>query len=122
LNKFALLLLVCTFSAATFAETSVRASLRITSIHPITTERPSNPDYEGMIRLYIKDKNYGVSTEWDTPSPCRTDAVDVYKDQQHVLDVLIVAWEKQIRVQMEVDDSLPKLDNVCRLTAAWASF
>ncbi|KUI97860.1 hypothetical protein [Vibrio sp. MEBiC08052] len=104
-------ILLLSFSAA--AKVGQRNELTILQWHPSSTSRISNPEYNGLTRVYFFTKGAWGGTA------CRNDAADIKAEDTHLLSAMLAAFMAGKKVSIEVDDSLPKVDNVCKITAAF---
>jgi hypothetical protein len=88
-------------------------NVTITSVHPVTGNRPAAPQMQNFTRVYI---NAG---EWGGPTGnCRTTAFDLSNSEKAALTVVLMAQSmgKPITVYVEDNFKAPGED-VCQATA-----
>lgn len=102
-----LLLLVSVFS---LAKPVNRLDLTITRIHPMAVDRIHCEKCSGITRIYVN------SGAWDDTN-CRGDAGDLFKEDEHILSTILLAWANGKKIQIEVNDQVKPIDDVCKITA-----
>lgn len=85
----------------------------IESLHPMAVDRVHCASCSGVTRVYVNSASWGDSN-------CRTDAADLAFEDTHILSILMAAWVAGKKVKIEVNDTEKPVDQVCRITAAWA--
>ncbi len=113
-KKLVLLVLFFTFSTAVYAKPVDRTDLTIVNVHPMALERTHCPKCSGLTRVYVNRGAWGDTN-------CRTDAGDLFKEDDHILSVLLFAWATGKKVRIEVNDQVKPLDEVCKITAVYVS-
>ncbi len=102
-----LFFLVC--SQVVLAAEYKKDDVEITSIRPYSEAELEPSALANYIRIYMPDAT------WGTPH-CRGDAADLKKDDTHLLSVLLAAWASGKKIDMYIDDSIPRVQStVCRL-------
>ncbi len=99
-----LLLVSVTASAQMYS-----SEVTINSIKPFAGTYPDYPTLADVSRLYFNATSLGG---------CRGDAADLHKNDAHLLSILLTAWAIGQRIEISVDDSLPKAHStVCRIVS-----
>jgi len=98
-------------SAQVFAGPITRDAT-ITSFHPMAVDRTHCPSCSGLTRVYVNNASWGNSD-------CREDAGDLFKEDDHILSILLTAWIAGKAVQLEVNDTVKPIGTVCKITAAY---
>lgn len=96
------------------AEEHIRQNATITSIHPVTGNRPAGRAMQNYTRVYIN------ADGWSPSAPtCRTSAFDLDNSEMASLSVILLAFSKQKPITVYVDDNLRTAPNedVCIATA-----
>lgn len=106
----AIMLLVSTVASA---NVGVRDNLTIKLLSPMSSNRPSSTVNQGLTRVY-----FTVSAAWGTTG-CRTDAGDVQAGDSNILAAIMTAFATGKQMKVEVDDTLPTANGVCRITAIY---
>jgi hypothetical protein len=109
---------VCALSAIAFTPAAqaieTNRVVTISAIHPVGSVRPSGPESQNIVRLYVNAAAWGSTT-------CRQDAADISNDDMTLFAVLMMAWRDHKSIQLYVDDTqkLVSTDTVCRIVAAF---
>ncbi|EKF9488652.1 hypothetical protein ACUULL_003613 [Vibrio cholerae] len=106
-------LIVLFLSFSVEAKVGQRNDLTILQWHPSSSSRIHSPQYNGLTRVYFSEKS-----EWGSTS-CRNDAADIKAEDTHLLSAMLAAFMSNKKVSIEVNDDLSKVDNVCKVTAAF---
>jgi hypothetical protein len=99
------------YSVFSIAE-PVSRDITIASFHPMSVDRSHCPSCSGITRIYVNNASWG-STD------CRSDAADLFKEDEHILSLLMTAWIAGKAVKLEVNDQVKPIDTVCKITAAF---
>lgn len=91
-----------------------RANLTIRTIHPMAVDRTHCPRCSGLTRIYVDKGAWGDTN-------CRPDAGDLFKEDSHILSVLLTAWTTGKKITIEVNDQNKPLDEVCKITAVFVN-
>jgi|GEM_PF-2382790 len=110
---FVLILVLSTHvtSAAAFS----RSDLVIKTWHPASTNRIHSPSYNGNTRVYFE-----TNGAWGSSS-CRVDSADIRLEDTHILSSMLAAFIAGKSMRVEVNDALPTLSEVCKITAVFIS-
>ena len=112
--KYCIAVLSILFSALTQAEDVARRdNLEIKTWHPSSINRVNNPKYNGVVRLYFTE-----SGAWGNTS-CRQDAADITNEDTALISSMLSAFMANKKMKVEINASLGKIDNVCKITAAF---
>ncbi len=101
------------FSSIAHAE-PVSRDVTITTFHPMAVDRTHCPSCSGITRVYVEPGAWGSTT-------CRPDAGDLYKEDSHLLSILLTARATGLNVKLEVNDAVRPIDTVCKITAVWVN-
>jgi hypothetical protein len=108
--KLKILFVVCLLPVFLFAKPVTRNSLSISALHPQAVDRLHCPSCSGVTRVYVNSGAWG-----DTD--CRADAADLYKEDDHLLSILLFAWASGKQISIEVNNNERPIDTVCKITA-----
>ncbi|WP_104398447.1 hypothetical protein [Vibrio penaeicida] len=90
-----------------------RDNLVIKTWHPSAGSRPHVVQYNGLTRVYFSTKG-----AWGNAN-CRDDSADIVKEDTHLISSMLAAFMAGKRVSVEVNDTLPRVNGVCKITAAF---
>lgn len=105
--------LIFSLSVSAYADVVSRDNLELTTWHPSSVDRHHAPSYNGVIRVYFK-----TSAPWGNTN-CRQDAADIRSDDQVIISSMLAAFMANKKVKVEVNNSLPTLSDVCKVTAVF---
>ncbi|MES1192620.1 MAG: hypothetical protein ABUS47_16285 [Steroidobacter sp.] len=111
--KTAGLLIVMLLPSVAMANVGVRDNLTISLLSPMSSNRPSSTVNQGLTRVY-----FTASAAWGITG-CRSDAGDVQAGDSNVLAAIMMAFATGKQIKVEVDDTLPTANSVCRITAIY---
>lgn len=98
-------------SQSTLSAPFERGELTIRAWHPSSNNRAHAPSYNGITRVYFNTKG-----AWGT-SNCRDDSGDIPVEDTHIISTMLAAFMAGKTMRVEVNDALPKLSGVCKITA-----
>lgn len=101
------------FSQSSFSAPYDRSGLTIKTWHPASSNRVHSPSYNGNTRVY-----FDTSAAWGTSS-CREDSADIPIEDAHIISSMLAAFMAGKTMKVEVNDALPKLSGVCKITAIY---
>ena len=111
--KYIAVLFLIFCSQSLLSEPFERTQLTIKTWHPASNNRVNSPSYNGNTRIYFDE-----SSAWETSS-CRGDSADISIEDTHIISTMLAAFMADKAMKVEVDDALPKLSGVCKITAVY---
>lgn len=112
LIKLVIFLTITLISQMGVSAPATRGALTINKIHPMAVNRIHCEKCSGVTRIYVN------SGAWEA-TDCRNDAGDLYKEDNHILSVLMMAWTTGKKIKIEVNDEDRPVDKVCKITAVY---
>ena len=106
--------LLCFISSTLLAKPISRQNLKIVNVHPMAVDRTHCAKCSGITRVYVNKGAGGNSN-------CRVDAGDLYKEDDHMLSILLMAWATGKKIRIEVNDEVKPIDQVCKITALFVT-
>jgi hypothetical protein len=113
--KIFTLICLILISVSTLSAEYTRSNVTVVKIHPLSKDRVHDSGLAGYTRIYVNQAAWGGSS-------CRADAADLKNGDSHLLSILLAAWVSGKKIDILVDDSLPKAQSsVCRITGLFVS-
>lgn len=104
-------LLFCIAQLSNAVEANREAT--VLEVLSLAADRPNAPASQNLVRIYINSASWGAAV-------CREDAVDLKKEDAHLLSTLLFAIASQKTITIGVDDRRKPYDNVCQVV--WLRF
>lgn len=99
------------FSGSCLSEVATRDNLVVKQLHPSSNNRLGAPEYNGLTRVYFEAEGDWGNTD------CRKDAADVMEDDKNISSHILAAFMADKEMMVEVNDALPRVSGVCKVTA-----
>ena len=110
--KYAVFVVAILIAGLSYAKPVDRGGLSIQRIHPMAVDRTHCASCSGITRIYVNGGAWGDTS-------CRVDAGDLFKEDDHILSVLLLASATGKEIRIEVNDEVQPIDEVCKITAVY---